>query len=157
MKAEKKTFADWSCLHFNSISIFYRVLFVCQCMVWFTASLPRPRHLRGASPWHLLIFGHAGAVLSAFGQKGVRRRETDPRQSKCGMLWHVVAQWEDIEGALFLLALMGFFHHHRLLCLPNSCDGRHRRSDIEWHPCDQDASVPFRSLMKLIGVVQDRL
>lgn len=146
-------------------------------------SLPRPRHLRGASPWHLLIFGHAGVVLSAFGQKGVRRRETErqipdsPDVACRGMLWNTgrilreaffaLVQYSFMEAwiigynLIYIIILynqlMGFFHHHRLPMAPKRFDlhptGRRRLS--EWPQCDQDASVPFRALMKLIGVMQD--
>lgn len=53
-----------------------------------------------ASPDLWPRWGRAVGIWAKRSQEA-RDRETDPRQSRCGMSWHVVEHWENIAGGIF--------------------------------------------------------
>ena len=159
MKAEKKTFADWNCLHFNVLScvICVPVYGLIHCVAATAKTLARCISMTSPDLWPR--WGRAVGIWAKRSQEARDRSETV-------QMWHVVACCGTVGrywGGVVSSCANGILPSPPAPMPPQQfglhtyCDGRHRRSDIEWPPCDQDASVPFRSLMKLIGVVQDRL
>ena len=60
-----------------------------------------------ASPDLWPRWGRAVGIWAQRSQEA-RDRETDPRQSRCGMSWHVVEHWENIAGGFFALVQYSF-------------------------------------------------